>query len=143
MMRSLRCSAGLRRASWHSRLRNTRTLRLKAFFDIKFDVSSDAFPECFHFMEAELVEQLIFQRSADFIQRRELSLLPFIVGGEGVILLHAQFDHNVMQDLASDEVLRLRVYIDALQHLLPPSPICNPCITHPSTHPPHHPPPPT
>src|SRR3546814_3512232 len=78
MMRSLRCSAGLRRASWHSRLRNTRTLRLKAFFDIKFDVSSDAFPECFHFMEGELVEQLIFQRSADFIQRRELSLRPFI-----------------------------------------------------------------
>src|SRR3546814_1919209 len=77
MMRSLRCSAGLRRASWHSRLRNTRTLRLKAFFDIKFDVSSDAFPECFHFMEGELVEQLIFQRSADFIQRRELSLRPF------------------------------------------------------------------
>src|SRR3546814_16287800 len=78
MMRSLRCSAGLRRASWHSRLRNTRTLRLKAFFDIKFDVSSDAFPECFHFMEGALVEQLIFQRSADFIPRRELSLRPFI-----------------------------------------------------------------
>src|SRR3546814_17909445 len=104
MMRSLRCSAGLRRASWHSRLRNTRTLRLKAFFDIKFDVSSDAFPECFHFMEGELVEQLIFQRSADFIQRRELSLRPFIDGGEGVILSPAQFDHKVMQDRAREEV---------------------------------------